>query len=681
MNVLKLLKGKKQYGKKGKVALDNVDISLPACGFFLISGPSGSGKTTLLNILGGMDTLSEGELSFCGKQINPKSIDEYRSQNVAFVFQSFNLIDGYTVYDNLKLAFSLSGLECNKESVANLLKEVNLPDEETFEDFIRKTPNHLSGGQKQRLAIARALIKKPKILILDEPTSAIDAENSINIIKILKEISAKALVLVSTHDKKAFQGFSDGDIYLEKGKVVANTANAQQSKASIVEASGNKPRLSLLEKIRLGIKVMFQRKGRFISSFLTVVFAFSLLGLSTSLATPDIEGALIDSQINYGSSYSFFHLDNSYNISDSTLQVLKEGEYFRVKRFGEYIEDKDKSVERFNLTADYAREPVNIRVHEDTTPSMLDLVANKTFGTGEMRLPKSSDEIALTDFVAEYLFRHKDRLEIDGIEDVKSREDLLGKSIFIPSDIISNNSSNHRRITGIFHTDDPRYEYWLEQDYDYNPRLVSNGLFDAPYSSFAHGESIMKAIFTLDEDEASFADFVMKMPKNRDQYKKKLSALRATLAEGQVLRLSNQYSGSANLFNATTVILVPSAYVLGIFALMIGLSLLISLVFASISSSRKMFGIMKAIGAKNSTIASIIVFQIILMFSIVFALSSLVSSILAIACNAYFMLDCLSISFMTFALPLVASVLIVIILGFLSFGKLRKQAPINIINK
>jgi predicted lysophospholipase L1 biosynthesis ABC-type transport system permease subunit len=94
-----------------------------------------------------------------------------------------------------------------------------------------------------------------------------------------------------------------------------------------------------------------------------------------------------------------------------------------------------------------------------------------------------------------------------------------------------------------------------------------------------------------------------------------------------------------------------------------------------------MFGIMKAIGAKNSTIASIIVFQIILVFSIVFALSSLVSSILAIACNAYFMLDCLSISFMTFALPLVASVLIVIILGFLSFGKLRKQAPINIINK
>lgn len=681
MNVLKVSKGKKQYGKKGKVALDNVDISLPACGFFLISGPSGSGKTTLLNILGGMDTLSEGELSFCGKQINPKSIDEYRSQNVAFVFQSFNLIDGYTVYDNLKLAFSLSGLECNKESVANLLKEVNLPDEEAFEDFILKTPNHLSGGQKQRLAIARALIKKPKILILDEPTSAIDVENSINIIKILKDISTKALVLVSTHDKKAFQGLSDGDIYLEKGKIVANTANAQQSKASIFEASGNKPRLSLLEKIRLGIKVMFQRKGRFISSFLTVVFAFSLLGLSTSLATPDIEGALIDSQINYGSSYSFFHLDNSNGISDSTLQVLKESECFCVKRFGEYIEDKNKSVERFNLTADFAREPVNIRVHEDTAPSMLDLVANKTFGTGEMRLPKSSDEIALTDFVAEYLFRHKDRLEIDGIEDVKSREDLLGKSIFIPSDIISNNSSNRRRITGIFHTDDPMYEYWLEQDYDYNPRLVSNGLFDAPYSSFAHGESIMKAIFTLDEDEASFTDFVMKMPKNRDQYKKKLSALRATLAEGQVLRMSNQYSGSANLFNAITVILVPSAYVLGIFALMIGLLLLISLVFANISSSRKMFGIMKAIGAKNSTIASIIVFQIILVFSIVFALSSLVSSILAIACNAYFMLDCLSISFMTFALPLVASVLIVIILGFLSFGKLRKQVPINIINK
>ena len=124
---------KKYDRRRKKMALKGISLSFPDKGFFILTGPSGSGKTTLLNIIGGMDAPTDGEFRFDGRLINSKNYDEYRSQNVAFVFQFFNLIDEYSIYDNLKIAFSLHGVKADKEKVVEALKLVSLPDGEDRE--------------------------------------------------------------------------------------------------------------------------------------------------------------------------------------------------------------------------------------------------------------------------------------------------------------------------------------------------------------------------------------------------------------------------------------------------------------------------------------------------------------------------------------------------------------------
>ena len=201
------------------MALKKLDLSIKEAEFTGIVGPSGSGKTTLLNIIGSLDKPSTGDATVLGKEIKSLSHKEaasLRNFNIGFIFQVFNLLPVYTVFENVEFALLLqkkSALE-RKKAVMKALEWVGL------EDQADKRPDKLSGGESQRVAIARAMVKTPKIVLADEPTANLDSENAHGILKTMKKLNKDlgTTFLFSTHDEKVM-GYLDRIIHLRDGSI------------------------------------------------------------------------------------------------------------------------------------------------------------------------------------------------------------------------------------------------------------------------------------------------------------------------------------------------------------------------------------------------------------------------------------------------------------------------------
>ena len=195
-------------------ALKRVSFSLFPEEMIVILGPSGSGKSTMLNILGGIETATEGELYYEGEPLkwdDKKTLTEYRRRHIGFVFQFYNLMPGLTALENVELAAHLSADPLDPEE---LICQVGLGDRKNH------FPSKLSGGQQQRVAIARALCKNPDILLCDEPTGALDSQTGVQILKLLSDFNHryKKTVVVITHNQKIAQiadrvfFFKDGEL-------------------------------------------------------------------------------------------------------------------------------------------------------------------------------------------------------------------------------------------------------------------------------------------------------------------------------------------------------------------------------------------------------------------------------------------------------------------------------------
>lgn len=198
---------------KGSVrALDGVNLTFPDKGLCLVVGKSGCGKTTLLNVLGGLDVKYEGELIFLNKKMTAKDFADYRKNYVSFVFQDFNLIEDLDVNENLSIGYNFATKDTDSKQ-EDALKKVGL------EDYGYRFPQELSGGEQQRVAIARAILKDSKVLLADEPTGNLDKINSVDIYKLLKEISSKKLVVVVSHDEQLGLEYADYVVRLDEGKV------------------------------------------------------------------------------------------------------------------------------------------------------------------------------------------------------------------------------------------------------------------------------------------------------------------------------------------------------------------------------------------------------------------------------------------------------------------------------
>lgn len=231
--MLELRSVSKIYKTKGGAqvtALCDVSVAFEEKGMVFILGKSGSGKSTFLNICGGLDMPDSGELIVMGKSIKDFTafdLDSYRNTFVGFVFQEYNILDEFSVAENIAMAQELQGKKKSAEEIDAILEKVDL------KGYGKRKPRTLSGGQKQRLAIARALIKDPKIIMADEPTGALDSATGAQIMNVLKRLSQDKLVIVVSHDREYAERYADRIIELSDGKIVSDKVKTEKKAVQI----------------------------------------------------------------------------------------------------------------------------------------------------------------------------------------------------------------------------------------------------------------------------------------------------------------------------------------------------------------------------------------------------------------------------------------------------------------
>jgi ABC-type antimicrobial peptide transport system, ATPase component len=224
MNVIELKDLKKIY-RETEVevrAVNGIDLTVAKGEFTAIVGPSGSGKTTLLNLIGGLDTPTEGDVVVDGtalSQLSSSQLIDFRLRNIGFVFQSYNLIPVLTAEENVEFIMHLQGVDKTKrrERAKNLLTSVGLGDR------TNSRPSKLSGGQQQRVAVARALASHPKFVLADEPTANLDSKSTATLLDIMLKLNKEEGVtfVFSTHDQRVVQK-ARRVITVEDGKVVSD---------------------------------------------------------------------------------------------------------------------------------------------------------------------------------------------------------------------------------------------------------------------------------------------------------------------------------------------------------------------------------------------------------------------------------------------------------------------------
>ena len=209
-------------GKGYFTALNGIDLNFDKGEFAGLVGPSGSGKTTLLNIIGSLDTPTTGSTIVLDKSISElshKQAAKLRNKHIGFIFQTYNLLPVYTVFENVEFSLLLQKISASerKKAVMEALEWVGLTDK------AKSKPNMLSGGESQRVAIARSMVKKPEIVLADEPTANLDSKNSHHILQTMKKLNEELNVtfLFATHDEKVMQ-YLNRIVSLEDGKVVSD---------------------------------------------------------------------------------------------------------------------------------------------------------------------------------------------------------------------------------------------------------------------------------------------------------------------------------------------------------------------------------------------------------------------------------------------------------------------------
>lgn len=210
----------KFYYNKGIITsgFTKVNLELNAGEFVVITGESGSGKSTLLNVISGLDTYEEGEMYIDGQETShytEQDFEEYRNKYIGNIFQNFNLVNSYTVYQNIELVLLINGYTKDeaRPKVEEIIKKVHL------EEFAKSKVSKLSGGQKQRVAIARALAKETDIIVADEPTGNLDSKSAESVIQLLSEISKDKLIVVVTHNYEQFESYATRRIKMNDGRI------------------------------------------------------------------------------------------------------------------------------------------------------------------------------------------------------------------------------------------------------------------------------------------------------------------------------------------------------------------------------------------------------------------------------------------------------------------------------
>ena len=326
--MLRLEQVSKIYSSNGVIStgFNKVSLHFTKGEFIAITGESGSGKSTLLNVISGLDSYEEGEMFIMGHPTSGftrEEIEEYRKEYIGNIFQSFNLINSYTVYENIELVLLMSGYDRDKigPRIGEIIEKVGLTGYE------KTKASKLSGGQKQRVAIARALAKETPIIVADEPTGNLDVQSAKEIIKLLAQISRDKLVIIVTHNYEQVEPYATRKIQMHDGNVIEDKRLAPSSLEMDYIEKAKADTISKKSLIRLSVRNTFNIPAKFM--LLLLVFIFLWTGVFASYTSSENMMQVYDNQ-----GYNQFFNDISperYILTKKDKSAFTEKDYGKLK--------------------------------------------------------------------------------------------------------------------------------------------------------------------------------------------------------------------------------------------------------------------------------------------------------------------------------------------------------------
>lgn len=406
-------------------ALKNINLKFRKNEFVAILGTSGSGKTTLLNIIGGLDKYTEGDLIINGKSTNEYSDndwDMYRNHKVGFVFQSYNLIPHQNALANVELALTLSGVNKNarRKRAIDALEKVGLSDQ------LYKKPNQMSGGQTQRIAIARALVNNPDILLADEPTGALDSSTSIQIMDLLKEIAKDRLVIMVTHNPDLAKKYANRIIKISDGEIVndSNPYDGLKKESNNSKSRSKKNFMSFKTALGLSLNNLSTKKGRTIlTSFAGAIGIIGIAlvmsisnGVQNYISTVEKDTlssypiTIEEKKIDTASLIESMRSNNDDSLNDKKETIVtndvmgnmislmsKEVESNDLKTFKTYLEKNKYKFLEYSNAIQYSYN-LNLQIYKDSTDEIVKLNPSNildSFGFGSNPMMSLSNSVFL----------------------------------------------------------------------------------------------------------------------------------------------------------------------------------------------------------------------------------------------------------------------------------------------
>ena len=378
-NVIELKNVSKYYYQNGMIAsgFTKVNLKFNIGEFVVITGESGSGKSTLLNVISGLDSYEEGEMYINGEETShytENDFEDYRRKYIGNIFQNFNLVNSYTVYQNIELVLLLNGEK--KKNIKS--KVLDIIDTVGLKKFKNTKVSKLSGGQKQRVAIARALAKETPIIVADEPTGNLDTRSANSIMKLLYEISKEKLVVIVTHNKEQVEEYATRLITMNDGRVVEDKV-VTKVKNDVEPKIKEYKNITVFNRFRLGIRNTFNIFTKFALIFvvflfmsMTLIYTYSngkksekqvaLLGANSVFVNNDTKRIVVKKKDKTEMTKDDFeYLKNVNHVKSleendvllDTNITIRDNEYYY------YLDGNVDSISSFEGELDYGRMPTN----------------------------------------------------------------------------------------------------------------------------------------------------------------------------------------------------------------------------------------------------------------------------------------------------------------------------------
>lgn len=615
----------KTYKNSNKIALKNINLSFGNQGLVFIVGESGSGKTTLLNLLGLLDTPTDGQIWFDSLNTNALTNhqkDVFRNQSIGIIFQNINLIEELTIKENILLPLQLQQKSKTNDEVLSQLKTLNL------EENINTYPKYLSGGERQRIAISRALSKDAQVLIADEPTGSLDEKNANNTMAMLKQVSKDRLVIVVTHQTNLARQFGDRIIYLDHGNVVNDhiinetiDTRSTQGDSSLTQNY----RLPFNVSLKFAYKWFTYKSGRMFFALITFFLTLICFIIALTIFQFDDHQAIKNGLDNEGIRYVKIHKRPEPGQTISDLMFTKDEHDVLTTLFDENQYIQTQINHGIAKTISLNGGDATIENYATLTESKVQLFGFTLIG----QLPDNdsmSTEVVITNRVAYEL----GWLTQSNFKDHEAFETIINTKTLIVNFVDGNQVHRYEfSITGV-----------LDTDYAFSNPLIENStyqqLFEDELTYGLHltlffGKQVADFILNLDQKEIGSIG-LDKAAKNyyvsskNDGYYKAIE-FQETIGKDFVL-VNSRLDYSMHMINEMKNMITQVALVLGGLFLLTSLITFAGYIHNMVMNKENSIRIMRSLGTRFRDMNTIFILQDIFISVITVLLASLASLVI-----------------------------------------------------